>query len=290
MRRHVGHGAVAEIPHPSPHEGGQLSAVRPHGPRAEPEVPVEPGGLDGRPLARPDVRGCARRAAPGVHFTHGADRAVLDPLDGLAMPLARTAVVTHLRRDLGLLRDPRHDARLTNVVRERLLAVHMLARLHRKDGDVRVQVIGGGDEDGVNRLFFLEHDPEVLVHRTGMIRGLGGIVLFDFRLHRAASRFAAVVPRGQVPLVGRIGERDDLAVLFLEEGARVGPPLAAGADQRHVDLVARGDELGAAEDMSGHDGESGGGSARSRDEPSSGTGRRLHGASSWRRVSGRPES
>ena len=91
-------------------------------------------------------------------------------------------------------------------------------------------MIGSGDEDGVDRLLFLEHDSEVLVHRAGVIRGLAGVVLFDLRLHRPASRFAAVVPRGQVPLFGRIGKRDDLAVLFLEEGARVGPPLAAGAD------------------------------------------------------------
>ena len=262
--------------------GASFPSVRACGARAEPEVPVEPGGLDGRPLSRPDVLGGARRAAPGVHFAHGADGAVLDPFDGLAVPLARAPVVAHLRRNPRLLRDARHEACLSNVVRERLLAVHMLARLHRKNGDVRVQVIGGGDEDGVDRPFFLEHDPEVFVHRTGVIRGLAGIVLFDLRLYRPAPRFAAVVPGGQVPLFGRICKRDDLAVLFLEQGPRVGPPLAAGADQRHVHLVARGDELRAAEHVPGHDGECGSGGARRRDEFSSGTDRRLHGASSWR--------
>ena len=201
VRRHVGHGAVAEVPHPAPDERGELPAVGPVGPRTEPEVPVEPGGLDGRALARPVVAGGPRVAAPGVHLLHGADRAVLDPLDRLAMPLARAAEVAHLRRHPCLLRDARDETRLTDVVRERLLAVDVLAGLHREDRDVRVQVVGRGDEDGVDGLFLLEHDPEVFVHRALVVGRLGGVVLFDLRFHRPAARLAAVVPpaRGPTP-------------------------------------------------------------------------------------------
>ena len=107
--------------------------------------------------------GGPRVAAPGVHFLHGADRAVLDPLDRLAMPLARAAEVAHLRRDARFLCDARHQTRLTDVVRERLLAIDVLARLHRENRDVGVQVVGRGDEDGVDGLLLLEHDPEVFV-------------------------------------------------------------------------------------------------------------------------------
>ena len=218
VRRHVGHGAVAEVPHPAPDERGDRAAVGPFGSRAEPEVPVEPGGLDGRALPGQTALGGSRIAAPGVHLAHGANRAVLDPLDRLAMPLARAAMVAHLRRHARLLRDARDQTRLTDVVRERLLAVHVLAGLHREDRDERVQVVGRGDEDGVDRLFLLEHDPEVFVRRARVIRRLAGVVLFNLRLHRPAARLAAVVPLREVPLLGRIGERDDLAVLLLEEG------------------------------------------------------------------------
>ena len=255
MRRHVGQRPVAEVPDPAPHERGELAAVGPVGARAEPEIPVESGRLGGRPLARPDLAGVARPAGPGMHFSHGADRAVLDPLDRLAMALGGAALVAHLRRDPCLLGDARHETRLTDVVGERLLAVDVLAGLHRGDRDERVQVIGRGDQDGVDRLLLLEHDPEVLVDRARVIRRLAGIVRFHFRLHRPAARLAAEVPARQVPLLGRIGQRDDLAVRLLEQGPGVGPALAAGADDRHVHLVARGDESGPAEDVPGHDGE-----------------------------------
>ncbi len=280
VRRHVGHGAVAEVPHPAPDKRGVLPAEGPRGPRAQPEVPVESGGLGRGPLARPGVLGRPRIAAPGVHRAHGADRAVLDPLDCLAMPFARAAVVAHLRRHPGLLGDARHEACLPDVVREGLLAVDVLASLHRDDRDVRVQVVGRGDEDGVDGLFLLEHHPEIFVRRALVVGRLGGVVLLDLGLHRPAPRSAAVVPRRQIPLLSRVGEGDDLAVILLEERPRIGPALTAGADDRHVHLVAGRDEALAAEpgkpakNVPGHDGESGGGGGRGLDELSAG-GRRL---------------
>ena len=72
---------------------------------------------------------------------------------------------------------------------------------------------------------------------------LAGVVLLDLRFDRAAAGLAAVVPLLEVPLLGGIGDGDDLGVVLLEEGPGVGPPLAAGADDRDVHLVARGDEF-----------------------------------------------
>ena len=63
------------------------------------------------------------------------------------------------------------DARFGDVVRQGLLAVDVLARLHRRDRDVGVEVVGGGDEDGVDRLLLLQHHPEVLVHGAGVVGG-----------------------------------------------------------------------------------------------------------------------
>ena len=277
VRRHVGHGAVAEVPHPSPDKRRVLPAVGPRRPWAKPEVPVETGGLGGRTLTRTWVLDGPRIAAPAVHFAYGTNRAVGDPLYGLAMPLARAAVVAHLRRDFRFLRDACHEAGLPDVVRERFLAVDVLAGLHRQDRDVGMEVVGRGDEDGVDRRFLLEHDAEVFVRRALVVRRLGGVVLFNLRFHRPAARLAGVVPVRQIPLLRRIGERDDLAIVFLEEGARIGPALSAGADDRHVHLVTGRDEALAAKpakNVAGHDGEPGRGGGRRFDELSA-RGRRL---------------
>ena len=105
-----------------------------------------------------------------------------------------------------------------------------------------MQVVGRGDEDRVDGLFLLEHDPEILVRGAGIVGRFARVMLLDFRLHRPAARLAGVVPPGEVPFLRRIGQRDDLAVLLLEEGTGVGPALAARADDRDVHLVAGGDE------------------------------------------------
>src|SRR6185436_4723499 len=102
------------VPHPSPDERRDLAAVRAVLPGTEPEIPVEPVGLGGRPFSKPAAVQGRGAAAPGVDLAHGADRAVLDPLDGQPVPLARSAVIAHLGRDAGLLRDARDEARLTD--------------------------------------------------------------------------------------------------------------------------------------------------------------------------------
>ena len=140
-----------------------------------------------------------------------------------------------------------------------------------------MEVVGRGDEDGVDRRFLLEHDPEVFVRRALVVRRLGGVVLFNLLFHRPAARLAGVVPVREIPLLRRIGERDDLAIVLLEEGTRIGPALSAGADDRHVHLVTGRDEALAAKpakDVAGHDGEPGCGGGRCFDELSA-RGRRL---------------
>ena len=136
---------------------------------------------------------------------------------------------------------------------QRLLAVDVLPGLHGDDRDVGVPVVRSGDEDGVDVLLLLQHDPEVLVHGARVVGGLLGVVLLDLGPHRAPARLAAVVVRAEVPLLGHVGDGDDLAVVLLHEGAAVGPPLAPHADDRDVDLVARGHEPRAAENVAGKD-------------------------------------
>ena len=189
------------------------------------------------------------------------------------MPFTRAAVVSHLGRDARLFGYARDESRLANVVRERLLAVDVLPRLHSENRDEGVQVVGSGDEDGIDRLFLLEHHPEIFVRRAGEVRRLGRIVRFDLLLDRPAARLARVVPVREIPLLCRIGQRDDLAIVLLEERARVGPPLSARPDDGDVDLVAGRDEAGAAQDVPGYDGKRGRGGGRRRDELSASGGR-----------------
>ena len=194
----------------------------------------------------------------------------LQPLDGEAMSFARVALVAHLRGDARFLRDACHEACLTDRVRQRLLAVDVLAGLHREDRHVRVQVIGSRDQDRVDRLLLLEHHSEVFVHRALVVRRLGGVALLDERAPGAAARLAAVVPLREVPLLRRVGEGDDLAVLLFEQGTRVVQALSARPDEGHVHFVARGDVARAAEDVPGHDGEGGSGRGRGGDETPAG--------------------
>jgi len=58
-------------------------------------------------------------------------------------------------------------------------------------------------------------------------------VRLDLGPHRAPASLASVVVRAEVPLLGHVGDGDDLAGVLLREGAAVGPSLAP-----HADLIA----------------------------------------------------
>ena len=75
----------------------------------------------------------------------------LDQLDDAAIVLARVDLDAHLRRDLGLRRRLADLARLPDVVRQRLLAVDVLAVLEGEQGGEGVGVLAGADHDGVER-------------------------------------------------------------------------------------------------------------------------------------------
>ena len=170
------------------------------------------------------------------------------------MALGGAALVAHLGGDARLRRDPGHRPRLPHVVGQGLLAVDVLAGLHREDRGVGVEVVRSGDQDGVDRLLLLEHHPEVLVGRAPVVRGRRGVSALDLRPDRPPAGPAAEVEGAQVPVLGRVGDRDDLAVLLLEQGAGVRPSLAPGSDDGDVHLVARRHEPGAAQDVAGDDG------------------------------------
>jgi hypothetical protein len=95
-------------------------------------------------------------------------------------------------------------------------------------------------------------------------------MLLDLGFHRFAAGLALVIEALEPEPLDGVGDGDDLALGFVEQVARVGATLAARADERDVDLGARGDEAGAAEDVAGHDGEGGGGRGGGSEETPAG--------------------
>ena len=94
---------------------------------------------------------------PDMHLAHVADRAAPQVLDGGPSIVGGVALVAHLRGDFGFLCTTRKFASFFDRPAERLLDVHMLAKLHGRQGNGGVHVVGRGDHDGVDILLALEH-------------------------------------------------------------------------------------------------------------------------------------
>ena len=249
MAGHVAHRAGAEVLPRAPAERVIRRVVRAHGRRADPQIPVQAIGnrrrvsRPGHPL-RPD-----RTVGPAVHLADRADGPGGDPFLHQPQPLFRVALVAHLGDDLVLPGGLGQRTRLADRPRERLLHVHVLAKLHRRHRDDRVIVVGGGDHDRVDVLLRLEHLPEVLVHLR--LREL----LRNAVLHQLGLRgFAGVA----------VAERDDVVALGHVHQVRRAHAVGV-ADDRDVDGVARRLEAGA-EHVARHDREAGGGGGGGRHE------------------------
>ena len=108
-----------------------------------------------------------------MDFPDVANRAGPQPFARLPNAVARVALIAHLGRQSGFLGDSGHQAGFPDVVRQRLFAIDVLAVAHRKDGDVGMQMIRRGAQDGVDGLLLLEHFAEIHVVGYLEIRGLG---------------------------------------------------------------------------------------------------------------------
>ena len=199
----------------------------------------------------------AAGVGPDVDFFNGSDGAVGDPLGGLAEAFTGMALVAHLGGDGGFLGDFGDLSDFPDVVGEGFFAVDVFAHLHGSDGDVGMEVVGGGAEDGVDGFFLIEHFAEVDVVVAAEVGFFFGVVFFDFGFDGFPAAESAVVEAAKVGLFGGIGEGDDLRGVLVEEVLGVGTSLAAGADDGDVDFFGGGDEFGTAEDVTGEDGEGG---------------------------------
>ena len=122
-------------------------------------------------------------------------------------------LVAHLRRQSGFLCDARELARFPDIVRERLFAIDVITRAHRKNGDVRVQVVRCAAEHGIERLLLLQHDAEVPIDR----------------------RLREALDRGRGPVEIDVAQRND--VLRSRSSVEVRRALAAASDRGDIQLV-----------------------------------------------------
>ena len=143
-----------------------------------------------------------------MDLAHRPDHPGLDPLVGEPGALGGMPLVSHLGGDAGGTRGLGQLAAFVQRVRQRLLAVHVLARAdrrHRRDG---VDVVGRADRDGVDAARFLvEHLAEIFV----------------------APRLGKGLKRAGCALVVDVAQGDDVGAQA-RDGGDVAAPHAAGAD------------------------------------------------------------
>jgi len=92
-----------------------------------------------------------------VHFADFTDGARTNVFDGRAPIIGGMSLIAHLRGDFGFFGAACKPASLFDRPGQRLLHVHVLAKIHGRQGDRGVHVIRGRDQDGVDVLLALKH-------------------------------------------------------------------------------------------------------------------------------------
>ena len=151
MATEVTHGAATEVHPVAPFERmvdvrRELAGLR----GAEPEVPIHASGHGARSGRGGHVGvTIAGIGVPGVHGEDFADATGLDELHAGAVFFRGVNLVTHLGPHLGFRGLQAKLTRLPDGVRERLLAVDVLAHAHGDHGRQRMHVVGRRNGHGV---------------------------------------------------------------------------------------------------------------------------------------------
>ena len=197
-----------------------LGEVGARGSDAEPLVPVDRRGDVGGALRTiVDLPPPHRPRLPGVNFLHLPDRAVMNELDGRPVGRMRLDLIPHLRHDLEALGRLAHLPGLEDGVREWLLALDVLAEMHRRQAGAGMHVIGGGNDDGIEKLRLVEKPAPI-----GQ----------PLRLRKLFSRLPEVGHR-----VVDVAQRRHLGPFRRGGIEQVAPPLAATADRGDADFFIR---------------------------------------------------
>lgn len=219
MAADIAEGTGTEVPPAAPAEGGIGGVVGPFGGGAEPEVPGHGFG-DGRgvgwaidalgPVFAEEATGGA--VGPDVCFEDFTDGAAPDHFAESAGFFGGGALVAHLGGDAlfaGVIGDL---SGFPDGVGEWFFAIDVFAVVeggHRGEG---VMVVGGGDEDGIDFLHFLEHEA---------------VVLEAFGVRPVFERAIGVAPID-------VAEGDDIDLVRSGELVEVAAALAAYADGGEV--------------------------------------------------------
>ena len=221
---------------------------------AEPHVPVHVGVRGALGLGVVDVgeeavglrgaaeeRGVGALAVVAVDVLHVADEAVADDHAGRAELAARALPGAGLEDALVLLLGLHDELRLLDAVGEGLLAIDVLAGLHRLDGHVGVPMVGGDDDDHGDRLV-LDDLAEVGLGladaRVGLLLLVGGVGVVD--------ALGAVLAADAVAVAHRADDDGEFQELRQKHVARLNAAADEGeAWEGGLDGLGRGFFLGA---------------------------------------------
>ena len=181
MDRHVSHGPTSVVV-PSPPIPGMEMALRERtlGCRTEPQIPIQRFG--NWRWFRIGAFVPPRLIAPRVGFTNLSNDPALDQLHRGPVRACGMDLRSHLRDKFCFFRDQAKLSRFVDVVRQRLLAINVLAMVHRGHGRCRMRVIRCGN---MNRIDLVGHLIKHLAKvgeplRLGMLfTGCSQIVCID---------------------------------------------------------------------------------------------------------------
>ena len=139
---------------------------------------------------------------------------------------------------------------------QRLFAIDMFALAHRGDAHVGMVMIRSGAKNRIDGLLLFQHRAEILKIGDFVIRCFLGKMLFDFRFDREPPSFAFEIESAQVLNFNRVRDGDYLDIGLLKQRPNIGLSLATAADNRQIDLFARGDEFRTAQDVARNQAES----------------------------------
>ena len=113
-------------------------------------------------LGRRGILQAPRAVGPDVNLAHRTDHAGIQDFPDRAPRRRGVPLVAHLRGQLRILGGGLADeARLPDIVGERLLAIDVLAVRQRQIGGKRMRVLRRGHHDGVEVIRAIEDAPEV---------------------------------------------------------------------------------------------------------------------------------
>jgi len=202
---------------------------------AEPEVPIESGG-DRRRFGRAvDTLGPDGSVGPVVDFADAPDSSCPYPFAEQPRIFRGLIDGAELGGDLVLSGGFCHPAGFENGVRQRFLAVDMLSRLHRRDGDCGVGVVGSNHEHGVDAFLLFEHLAKIVVGSAGAV-----VVFF---VDDVGGPFAVVCID--------VADGDNPYVIFGQECLHIARALVADADTGDIDFFTWWDTTGTCQDRVG---------------------------------------